>query len=199
VFLVANLVKFQPWDWDNSKLLVFWYMASAVAVGALMLRIWRMAAAGGILAGAAWVTLIASGALSLLQVLPPQGPSFVWFSAEEVRLAAEVRQATPPRAVFVTGEEPTNPIADLAGRSVLISYPGWLWSSGINYAQREADLARIYNGGPAALALLSHYHVRYLVVGPSERATLHPNVDYFSATFRLVLQSANYQIYQVPD
>ena len=121
------------------------------------------------------------------------------FSAEEVRLAAEVRQATPPRAVFVTGEEPTNPIADLAGRSVLISYPGWLWSSGINYAQREADLARIYNGGPAALALLSHYHVRYLVVGPSERATLHPNVDYFSATFRLVLQSANYQIYQVPD
>jgi hypothetical protein len=29
VFLVANLVKFQPWDWDNSKLLVFWYLASA--------------------------------------------------------------------------------------------------------------------------------------------------------------------------
>ena len=81
---------------------------------------------------------------------------------------------------------------------MLISYPGWLWSSGINYAEREADLARIYGGGSGALALLSHYHVRYVVVGPSERATLHPNVDYFNATFRLVLHSPNYQIYEVP-
>jgi hypothetical protein len=198
VFLVANLVKFQPWDWDNSKLLVFWYMGSAVAVGAILLRIWRQTVAGGILAAVAWLTLIASGALSLLQFLPPQGPAYVWFTSEEVHLAAQVRQATPPKAVFVTGEEPNNPIADLAGRSVLISYPGWLWSYGINYTQREQDLARIYGGGSVALALLYHYHASYLVVGPNERATLHPNLDYFNANFRLVLQSPNYQIYQVP-
>ncbi|HEX3630166.1 MAG TPA: hypothetical protein VHW91_06835 [Candidatus Dormibacteraeota bacterium] len=198
VFLIANLIKFQPWDWDNTKLLVFWYLGSAVAVGALLARIWRAGVAGGLLAGAGWITLVASGVLSLLQVLPPQGPSYGWFSSEEVQLAAQVRTATPAKATFVTGEEPNNPIADLAGRSVLISYPGWLWSYGINYAQREADLTRIYSGGSAALALLHQYHAEYLVVGPSERATLRPNLDYFNANFRLVLQSPNYQIYQVP-
>ena len=199
VFLAGNLVKFQPWDWDNSKLLVFWYMASALAVGAMLVRLWRLPLLGALLASVAWITLVAAGVLSLLQFLPPQGPSYVWFTAEEVQLAAQVRQLTPPRAIFVTAEEPNNPIADLAGRSVMISYPGWLWSYGINYAQREADLARIYQGGGAALDLLHRYHAGYLVIGPSERASLNPNLGYFSSTFRLILHTPSYQIYQVPE
>src|SRR5438445_3999743 len=87
VFVVANLIKFQPWDWDNSKLLVFWYLASAVAVGAMLIRTWRATLAGTVGAAIMWVTLVAAGGLSLLQFLPPQGPAYVWFSAEEVQLA----------------------------------------------------------------------------------------------------------------
>jgi hypothetical protein len=198
VFIVANLIKFQPWDWDNSKLLVFWYLGSAVAVGAILIRLFRAHPVGAIVAVLTWLSLVASGVLSLMQYLPPQGPAYVWFSAEEVQLAAEVRRQTPPAAVFVTGEEPTNLVADLAGRPVLMSYPGWLWSYGINYSQREADLARIYNGGPLALELVRRYHADYVVIGPNERSTFHPNVDYFKTQFRLLLHTPNYDIYAVP-
>ena len=198
VFLAANLIKFQPWDWDNSKLLVFWYLASAVAVGAMLIRTWRATVLGAIGAVIIWVTLVAAGALSLLQFLPPQGPAYVWFSAEDIQLAAQVRQATPAKAIFVTGEQPNNPIADLAGRSVLMSYPGWLWSQGINYSKREDDLRNIYRGGAPALQLLRHYHVDYVVVGPNEVATLNPNLAYFSTTFRLALHTANYRVFAVP-
>ncbi|HLB78404.1 MAG TPA: hypothetical protein VJO72_15345, partial [Candidatus Dormibacteraeota bacterium] len=198
VFLIANLVKFQPWDWDNSKLLVFWYLASAVAVGALLVRLWRSHPLGAIGTAGIWLSLTLSGVLSLMQYLPPQGPSYVWFTSEQVQLAADVRRLTPPKAVFVTGEQPNNAIADLAGRSVLMSYPGWLWSYGIDYSQREADLLRIYRGGAAALDLLHRYHADYLVIGPDERNTMQPDVDYFNAEFRLVLQTANYQIFAVP-
>jgi hypothetical protein len=198
VFLVANLIKFQPWDWDNSKLLVFWYLASAVAVGAILVRVFRAHPLGAVVAVLAWLTLVASGVLSLLMFLPPQDPAYVWFTSEEVQLAAEVRQQTPPKAVFVTGEQPTNPIADLAGRSVLMSYPGWLWSYGINYTQREADIARIYNGGADALTLLHRYHADYVVIGPEERTAFHPNVAYFTSQFRIALRTPNYEIYAVP-
>jgi hypothetical protein len=197
VFLVGNLIKFQPWDWDNSKVLVFWYLGSGVAVGALLLRLARAHLVGAVAAAAIWLSLVASGALSLLQFLPPQGPAYVWFTTEEVQLAAQVRRTTPPRAIFVTGEEPNNPIADLAGRSVLMSYPGWLWSYGINYSQRQADIARIYHGGPETLALLRSYHADYLVVGPNERSTLSPNVDFFNGQFRLALHTLNYDVYAV--
>jgi len=198
VFIVANLIKFQPWDWDNSKLLVFWYLGSAIAVGAILTRLFRAHPFGAVVAVLTWLSLVASGVLSLLQYLPPQGPAYVWFSAEEVQLAAEVRRQTPPKAVFVTGEEPTNLVADLAGRSVLMSYPGWLWSYGINYTQREADLARIYNGGPVALDLMRRYRADYVLIGPNERSVYHPNVDYFKAQFRLLLHTPNYDVYAVP-
>jgi len=81
---------------------------------------------------------------------------------------------------------------------VLMSYPGWLWSYGINYTQREADLARIYNGGADTLALLRGYHADYVVIGPSERNAFHPNVDYFKAQFRLAVHTTNYDVYAVP-
>jgi hypothetical protein len=198
VFMVANLIKFQPWDWDNSKLLVFWYLGCAVAVGAILIRLFKAHPVGAVVAVLTWLSLVASGVLSLMQYLPPQGPAYVWFSAEEVQLAADLRRQTPPKAVFVTGEEPTNLVGDLAGRSVLMSYPGWLWSYGINYAQREADLSRIYNGGPVALDLMRHYHADYLLIGPNERSNFHPNVDYFKAQFRLLLHTPNYDVYAVP-
>jgi uncharacterized membrane protein len=81
----------------------------------------------------------------------------------------------------------------------MISYPGWLWSYGINYNQREADLGVIYHGGAQALALLHRYRASYIVVGPAERASLSPNTEYFAQNFQLVLHSSNYQIYEVPS
>jgi len=198
VFIAGNFIKFQPWDWDNTKVLVFWYLGSAVAVGAMLVRVFRSGIAGALGSALVWVTLVASGVLSMLQYLPPQGPSYVWFSTEEVRLADAVRSATPPRSVFVTGERPNNPVADLAGRSVLMSYPGWLWSYGINYNQREADIARIYQGDASAIDLLHHYHADYVVIGPDELANLHPNVEYFNARFPVLLKTATYTVYRVP-
>jgi hypothetical protein len=198
VFLVANVIKFQPWDWDNTKVLVFWYLGSAVAVGAVLVRLARINVVGGFGAVAIWLTLIASGVLSLMQYLPPQGPSFTWFTPEEVQLATRVRQLTPAKSIFVTGERPNNPVADLAGRAVLMSYPGWLWSYGINYARRETDLARIYLGGQDALPLLHAYHAAYVVVGPDEVETWHANLDYFKSKFALVIQTPNYQVFAVP-
>ena len=198
VFLAGNLIKFQPWDWDNTKVLVFWYLGSAVAVGAVLLRFWRAGIGGAVGAAAIWVTLVASGVLSMLQYVPPQGPSYVWFSAEEVRLAESIRSQTAPRAVFVTGERPNNPVADLAGRPVVMSYPGWLWSYGINYQQRETDIASIYQGGPNTLDLLHRYHAQYVVIGPDEIANQHANSDYFNARFPVLLRSQNYTIYRVP-
>src|SRR5205823_8408255 len=127
----ANLVKFQPWDWDNSKLLVFWYMASAVAVGAILVRLARAHLVGALVAVTIWLSLIASGVLSLMQFLPPQGRAYAWFSSEEVQLAAQLRWQTPPRAVFVTGLAPNNLLADLAGCAVPVSYPGGAWGDAV--------------------------------------------------------------------
>ena len=41
IFAACNLVVFQSWNWDNTKLLVYWYLVIALLIGALAAHWWR--------------------------------------------------------------------------------------------------------------------------------------------------------------
>ncbi|TMD05509.1 MAG: hypothetical protein E6J01_09875 [Chloroflexi bacterium] len=198
VFLVANIVVFQPWEWDNTKVLVFWYLAGGVAVGAFLVFVARRWRDGWIASSLVGLTLVASGLLSLSQWLPPQGPTFSWFSREDIALADSIRQSTDPHAVFLTGDEVTNPIPDLAGRPVLMSYRGWLWTYGIDYSKREADIAQMFIGAPNALDLLRRYRVNYVLIGPEELSTWHADPGFFDRSLPLLTKTEHYRVYIVP-
>ena len=198
VFLVANVVVFQPWDWDNTKVLVFWYLAGGVAVGAFLIWLARRWRAGWIVSSLVALTLLASGVLSLIQWLPPEGPTFSWFSREDIELADSVRQSTDPHSIFLTGDEVTNPIPDLAGRAVLMSYRGWLWTYGIDYSRREADIAQMFIGAPNALDLLHQYGVNYVLIGPEELSTWHADPGFFDRSLPLLTKTEHYRVYIVP-
>ena len=58
IFLLANLVVTQPWNWDNTKLLSYWYMGAAIPIAWLLVAAPRRLL-GRILAGLA----VASGHL----------------------------------------------------------------------------------------------------------------------------------------
>jgi len=199
VFVVANLVVFQPWDWDNTKVLVLWYLASGVGVAALLVFVARHWRVGWIASTLIGVTLLASGALSLIQWLPPQGPTFTWFSREDIALAEVVRSSTDAHAVFLTGDEVNNPIPDLAGRAVLMSYRGWLWTYGIDYSRREQDIAEMYLGAPDSVDLLRRYGVNYVLVGPEEVSAWHADPGFFDRTLPLLTKTEHYRIYLVPS
>jgi len=198
VFLAGNVFVFQPWEWDNTKVLVFWYLAGGVAVGAFLVFVARHWREGWIPSSLVGLTLVASGVLSLSQWLPPQGPTFSWFSREDMALADSIRQSTDPHAIFLTGDEVTNPIPDLAGRPVLLSYRGWLWTYGIDYSKREADIAQMFIGAPNALDLLRQYRVNYVLIGPEELSTWHADPGFFDRSLPLLTKTEHYRVYIVP-
>src|SRR5664280_392917 len=41
IFVVANTFAFQPWNWDNHKILIYWFLALTILVAALLVRAWR--------------------------------------------------------------------------------------------------------------------------------------------------------------
>lgn len=77
-----------------------------------------------------------------------------------------------------------------------MGYAGHLWSHGIDYAPREADVRRIYAGAPDADALLSRYAVDYAVVGPLERAALPVNESFFER-YPKVGETVGYRLYKI--
>jgi hypothetical protein len=200
VFAVGNVAVFQPWDWDNHKILVYFFLAGTIVVAALLARAWResRSVAVRVLVGVTVLSLVLSGVLEDFNQW--QGKSrFIMLEAEEIQLAELVRESTPARSLFITGMENHDPIATLAGRRLLVGYDGWLWTEGIPYGDRQADVRAIYRFGTEAPALLAAHGVDYVLIGPHELENLSANEDEFAARYPIAVETANYRVYDVRE
>lgn len=196
-FVVPNLVKLAPWVWDNIKVLYYWYMMSALLVGVLISWLWRRRGWGGrLVAVLLFLPLLLSGILDVWRVVSRQA-TLVVFGATDIAFAEKIQQNTSPRSVLLTAPAHNHP-ARLAGRNSVMGYPGHLWTHGLDFAPREADLKAMYAGAPDAVALLERYQVNYCVIGPFERGnnTLTINEDFWSH-FPLVAAEGEYRLLQI--
>ncbi|MBZ5507762.1 MAG: hypothetical protein LAO78_20055 [Acidobacteriia bacterium] len=193
-FFVPNLVKVAPWIWDNIKVLFLWYVASAPLVACLLARWWQRRSVFRWLAPAVFATLIFAGCLDVLRVVS-EATAYLEFDASGIAAANVISTQAQPHAVVLHAPTYNSPVF-LTGRRSLLGYPGWMWSRGLDYSQRNADIQRIYSGEPGAEALLQHYGVDYVLIGPLELASLKINEQFWSRYARLSPTGA-YRIYQI--
>jgi hypothetical protein len=97
--------------------------------------------------------------------------------------------------VFLTAAVTNQAVMSLAGRRIVRGPTAWLWSHGIEFRDREADVRRIYRGEPDARALLSYYGVDYVFVGDAERDQLRANEAFLASTFPVAYQNSRITIY----
>jgi hypothetical protein len=198
IFAICNLVAFFPWDWDNTKFLFYWFLGVSIFVAALLVRTWRESrsvVARGLIIGVV-ATMILSGLLVHLQQGLGRDRNGL-LSAEELRVAAQVRELTPPHAIFAAGLQHNHPVTVMAGRAAVMGYPGWLYSYGIDYSQRERDLRAIYSLAANTPALLNQYQIDYVVIGPNERQNFKPNVEAFRGHYQRIINTGNYEVFKV--
>ncbi|MDQ3687011.1 MAG: hypothetical protein M3430_15655, partial [Acidobacteriota bacterium] len=180
-FIVPNLLRMSPWIWDNVKLLFYWYVAAVPLVALLLSRLWR---------GRGWALRVVT--LVLIVLLTLAGGLDVWrivsrtsnqqvFDRDGIELAELIKQETLPRSRILHAPIYNHP-AFLSGRRSLMGYDGHLWTHGIEYKYREADIKRIYaatESQESIAALLKSYGIEYIVVGPHERDILQINEQFF--------------------
>jgi hypothetical protein len=199
LFLVSNVVMFQPYDWDNSKLFTWVHLAFSGIAGAYIVRLWekKNALKRIILVGLVVVSTASgfSDSMSLIQDIKKTSVHF--FSMEEMRAAAWVRENTPSNSVFLTSDTHRHFVPVLSGRQILMGYRGWLWSYGIDYHQREAAVLAMFSGGDEATILLKKYGVDYIVVGPAEKDSFYTaNVTWFKNVYPVVYESGHIMIFK---
>ncbi len=198
VFALANLLAFQPWGWDNTKVLAYWFLAVCILVSALLETIWRNHEAIAVrsLVVVLVVTMVLSGLLENLSQLLGRDRRLL-LSREELRVAEAVRAATPPHAVFAVGLQHNHPVPVLAGRRVMMSYPGWMWSQGVDSKQRERDLRTILALASGATELMASYGVTHVVIGPNERERCGADLEAYRAHFPSVVRTESYEVFDV--
>jgi hypothetical protein len=168
-FVVPNFIVLQPWIWDNTKFFIFWALLGSVVVGGVLAGMLRFHRATAILAVVFMGVLGLSGLLDVTRASDFSVSAVQFTDSGGLRVAEWVRQNTSPTALFVVADEHNSPIPTLAGRRVLVGYPGWLWTYGLSdYALKGEDSKRILDGDPATPALVRHYGVDYVMIGPQE-------------------------------
>ncbi len=195
-FLIPNLVKVAPWVWDNIKVLFLWYVASAPLVAWLLARWWQQRSFLRWLAPPVLATLLLAGALDVLRVVS-EASEYQEFDTQGIAAANLISAQTAPRALVLHAPTYNSPVF-LTGRRSLLGYPGWMWSRGLDYSERSADIARIYMGAPEADGLLRKYNVDYVLVGPMELASFKVNKQFW-LKYKTLSQAGAYRVYQIGD
>ncbi|HYG10375.1 MAG TPA: hypothetical protein VD835_10530, partial [Pyrinomonadaceae bacterium] len=194
LFIISNAGKISPWIWDNIKVLYYWYIASVPLVALLLARLWRLHMATRVAAVVLLLTLTAAGALDVWRVVSEASEQRE-FDRAGVAFAEIIKAETAPRSLILHAPTYNHPVY-LTGRRALMGYAGHLWSQGIDYTPREAELKRMYAGAPDAESLMAKHGVEYVVVSPLERGATPVNEQFFRR-FTKVGETGGYSLYKV--
>jgi hypothetical protein len=133
------LVRLAPWEWDNTKVMLWCYVAALPPIGSLVLprfgARWRAALVAG---------LLFSGAVSVLGASLPRGPRLEVLDRAEYEGVCRALAGVRTRRV-ATAQTFNHPVA-LCGKPIVAGYPGHLWSHGLDASAVEKGLARLMRG-----------------------------------------------------
>jgi uncharacterized membrane protein len=196
IFAVINLIKFQPWDYDNGKIFGYFYLLGSIII-VYFFEQWKFKFAK-LIAVILTFFLIFVGLIDTFSrsslAIPP---SYEIFGQKEQKAAEWIVKNTSSSELILTGTSHLNPVNSLAGRPVLVGYPGWLWSHGIKYGEREKDVNDIYSNANNTIDLLKKYNIHYVYIGPSERNMANFNEQFFAKNYPVVFQEKDIKIYKV--
>ena len=194
LFIITNVAKLAPWEWDNIKVLIYWFVASIPFISMALAWAWEKSTALKVAAGACLVVLTLAGAMDVFRTMSGE-IKFRVFETDAIKVAEQIKAKTPQKALFLNA--PTfNSAIVLSGRQSLMRYTGHLSSHGIDIGTREQDVKQIYTGGPQTEQLLQRYNIDYVLISPEERNTMKANEEFFKK-FPVAAESGEYRVYKV--
>lgn len=170
LWVFGNVVRAQPWEWDNNNFFVYWQIGTVVLVAPFLADLLRRGAGAGwramirpAVGGILVIGLTLGGLLSFIYAA--QQRHHLW-SEGDVDVALEVREQTPPDAVVLTANGHSQPVIALSGRQTYMGFSGWFVSHGLDWRTYEERLEAMYAGD---VGLMRELGIDYVVLGPWER------------------------------
>lgn len=141
LFVAANVVQFQPYQWDNFKLFLFAWLLVLPLVAAEMSR-WRFRGTRAVT-----ISLLVLMSLTTLSEFPTHLNFRATHPVYDARTRAAARHldAILPRAAVVLADTDTvhNHPLTLTGRTLFMGYGGWIWTRAYQASERSALLTRL--------------------------------------------------------
>lgn len=149
LFLTPNLFLFQPWSFDNGKILFYWHFIAVVFCVLPFIRFfWNKNVVFRPIIIIFFFFSIISGILDFSgKISSIENISYGYGENEKenVEMAEWIKKNTDPNSLFLTNSW-VNPVpVFLAGRKIYLGYPGWLWTEGLDYYKNQKRGREILN------------------------------------------------------
>ncbi len=194
-FFLPSLMSFQPWDFDNIKLFIYWYFFASIVTAAFLVQLiqrnhlFKGIAVGGL------IVMILAGSLDIFRILTASGTRYPIYGTETIALGEFVKQNTLPSAVFLSADKFDNPVVSLAGRKVVMGFTPWLWTYGLNYSSRSTLVTNVL-GGNIDTEAIKKLGVSHVILFPAI-SNYTQNQQYFDNTYQLIYNQDGYRIYKL--
>jgi hypothetical protein len=189
IFILACLVKFAPWEWDNTKIMIWSYFM-------ILPFLWKdlIAPRPEAVRVCICIAFFGSGFISLAGGLIPGGFGFA--TRSEVDGVAVALKKLPVEARFAAFPTYNHPLL-LNGRKVVVGYPGHLWTQGFDYSKVNDQLTALMNGAPNWRQIARQLKARYLFWGREEGINYGTSTRPWEKTMRPVASGSWGAIYDL--
>jgi hypothetical protein len=161
IFTLTCLIKFAPWEWDNTKVMIWAYFMILPFLWKDLIARWPQEVRVGL-----YVALFGSGFVSLMGGLA--APGYDLASRGEIDGVAIAVRNLPMEARFAAFPTYNHPLL-LNGRKVVLGYPGHLWTQGFDFGKTNDELTSLMNGAVNWREIAHRLRVRYLFWGREEK------------------------------
>ena len=168
VFLVACIVMFAPWEWDNTKIMIWSYLVILPYLGAMLHEQAVLSPVlGRLLQAAGCAMLFFSGFISLMGGLDRSHAGVEIAALSELQPITFAVRFLPVDSTFAGYPTYNHPLL-LCGCKMAEGYTGHLVSHGIDYQQRDVEVHALMMGARNWREIVDDLHIRYLFWGSRE-------------------------------
>ena len=203
IFVLCEIILFQPNAYDNNKLLYVAYFfgcfLSADAVEAFLSR--RSKPARVCLLCLLLIVSLNAGVFTLIREILSGVPRFGYelFSGDEVAAAEFIKENTEPSSLFLTDDNHDNPVAVLTGRNILCGSPSYLYFHGLNYAPYQKLAEQMMTDSQAFEQYRTSVGIDYFYVGYYEQAIPGLILPYLEANYPVVFSAGTIRIFDISE
>lgn len=197
IWLLAELVEFQPNDYDNNKLLyaafAFLCCAAAEFAGTLLGKLKNRGVRTAL--GTAGVFLCAFSAV--LTLGREAVAKYELFGDGAIALCGYVEENLPADAVILTDQRHNNEIAALSGRNIVCGSPAYLFYHGLPYAKNEHAAREMYERPAESKDWFREMEVDYVLVSDFELSSYQVDTKAIEKLFPKIYDDGVRKLYRV--
>ena len=191
VFVACCVIKFAPWEWDNTKLFFWAYLVMMSCLWEGLIVKWHVLLRAPVIFG-----LFFSGFVSLVGGVCSSPEGYGIGRESEWHQVAVATRSFPPATVFATYPTYNHPVL-VNGHRVVMGFPGHLWSHGLNYGPVEVKLVSLMNSETGWEQTAKDLGVDYLFWGRFEETNYPSSAKEWEERCRLVAAGPWGRIYDL--